>query len=151
MPTIIRATSTKTISGMYGRIATSHIATANGCVQVYVPSAICSDIARATECTYAITMARYSIATCKSYTKNKKCEVNASHFFYLPYFISLPYFPALALRPRITAEVKPACSISLRPLMVIPPAVVTLSISCSGCEPLRNNNSAAPFNVAATI
>lgn len=34
--------------------------------------------------------------------------------------------------PRTTACVNPAISISFNPLMVIPPGVVTLSISCSG-------------------
>ena len=41
-----------------------------------------------------------------------------------------------ALSPRMTAEVNPACSISFRPRMVMPPGVVTRSISCSGCDPL---------------
>lgn len=49
----------------------------------------------------------------------------------------------LALSPRITAEVNPACSISFSPLIVIPPAVVTLSTSCSGCEPLDSSKAIA--------
>ena len=38
----------------------------------------------------------------------------------------------LAFNPRMTEEVKPESSISFNPLMVIPPGVVTLSISVSG-------------------
>ena len=55
-----------------------------------------------------------------------------------------------AFNPRITAEENPAASISFSPFMVIPPGVVTLSISTSGWEPLVNNNSAAPLTVCST-
>ena len=46
------------------------------------------------------------------------------------------YFSILskeATIPFIREELKPLCSISLRPMMVHPFGVVTLSISCSGC------------------
>ena len=56
-----------------------------------------------------------------------------------------------AFNPRITAAENPACSISFRPRTVIPPGVVTRSISVSGCSPRCNSSSAAPRSVAATI
>ena len=40
-----------------------------------------------------------------------------------------------ARNPSITLAVKPASSMAFKPLMVIPPGVVTRSISVSGCEP----------------
>lgn len=57
----------------------------------------------------------------------------------------------LALSPRITAEVNPACSISFSPLIVIPPAVVTLSTSCSGCEPLDSSKAIARAGFAERL
>ena len=56
-----------------------------------------------------------------------------------------------ALSPLMTAEVKPSCSISLSPFIVIPPAVVTLSISTSGLLPEARSSSAAPLTVYSTI
>mgnify|MGYP007120731706 CR=1 FL=1 len=60
-------------------------------------------------------------------------------------FIRLGY--RLAFNPRITAEVNPESSISFNPLMVIPPGVVTLSISASGLLLFSNSRSIAPFTV----
>lgn len=56
-----------------------------------------------------------------------------------------------AFNPLITADVKPACSISFNPLMVKPPGVVTLSISASGWFPLACSKSTAPFTVCKTM
>ena len=49
------------------------------------------------------------------------------------------------------AEVNPLCSSSLMPLMVIPPGVVTLSISTLGWVSLFSISSAAPFTDWAII
>ena len=57
----------------------------------------------------------------------------------------------LAFNPRMTEEVKPESSISFNPLMVIPPGVVTLSISVSGLLLFSNKRSTAPFTVWTTI
>ena len=40
---------------------------------------------------------------------------------------------------------------ALRPRMVSPPGVVTLSISLSGCEPGEERSEAAPMRVWRTI
>ena len=56
-----------------------------------------------------------------------------------------------AFSPRITALLNPACSISLRPRMVNPPGVVTLSIADSGCSPEACSSSTAPFIICSTI
>jgi hypothetical protein len=46
------------------------------------------------------------------------------------------FFPSILLNevstPRMMELEKPACSISFKPVIVIPLGVVTLSISCSG-------------------
>src|SRR5438105_4491725 len=60
-------------------------------------------------------------------------------------------FSADILIPLIMAELKPLCSISLRPAMVQPLGDVTLSISCSGCDDSCNSKSAAPLAVCAAI
>ena len=44
------------------------------------------------------------------------------------------FFPAI--KPLMTALVNPFCSMVLRPLMVQPPGVVTLSMAASGCSPV---------------
>ena len=51
----------------------------------------------------------------------------------------------------MTALVNPFCSMVLRPLMVQPPGVVTLSMAASGCSPVAWSNSTAPFTVWSTI
>ena len=43
------------------------------------------------------------------------------------------FYFAPALSPRMTLDVKPACSISFSPLIVTPPGVVTRSMAASGC------------------
>jgi len=55
-----------------------------------------------------------------------------------------------AFKPLMTALVNPFASISLSPLMVMPPGVVTLSISTSGCESLAANSATAPCKVCMT-
>lgn len=60
-----------------------------------------------------------------------------------------PHSPAFRLR--ITAELKPAWSSSLSPLMVTPPGVVTLSMASSGCQPVSLSNDTAPCMVCSAI
>ena len=64
-----------------------------------------------------------------SFTDLLNCFVHNRIFYWLFYF-----FPAS--KPLITALVKPPCSMVLRPLMVQPPGVVTLSMAASGCSPV---------------
>ena len=47
----------------------------------------------------------------------------------------------------MTAAVKPAASMALRPRMVMPPGVVTRSISASGWVPRASSRTAAPLTV----
>lgn len=59
------------------------------------------------------------------------CQVQIA--FHTLLLITLkPYFTQLAFMALIMAEVKPSCSSSLMPLIVIPPGVHTLSISILG-------------------
>ena len=55
------------------------------------------------------------------------------------------YFTQLTFIALIIADEKPSCSNSLMPRMVIPPGVVTLSISTDGCVSLFKMSEAAPF------
>ena len=67
--------------------------------------------------------------TFQSFTDLLNCFVHNRIFYWL--FYLLP-----ASKPLITALVKPPCSMVLRPLMVQPPGVVTLSMAASGCSPV---------------
>ena len=62
----------------------------------------------------------------------------------------IPHFLTGVSMALMTAEVNPLCSNALIPFIVIPPGVVTLSISVCGAAPGSESMAAAPSTVAQT-